>query len=434
MTHRSDDDPDDTDEYRNWTHNLESLQEIGDDILHDWRNQKPKSPRDYPAVRWLNDNGYSHLRWVLREKHDMGTREFFVLLTSAGGQEGYQWHIENVATISLAKNYLDDRVECREWQNSTKQTNRSRLNDVLRRFAEKYGDSDIIAHANNPSLQTDLYTTFKVIVKDLREELGSKESAFKQLRAAHRFFEWLERSGRIEYDPMENLEDEFKWDWDAEPTPLNDEQVAQLWITAETDEERMLVIGYCVWGVRTRELPAIHADQFQFDQQNPVVNFEEEQRKNGQGEVSLLFGLETLATLLDKRARQPDWNGYLFPSPKADREFLCAKQAREKFKDLCRRADVTIDGDVATPKHGRSAYYNVLADAETELLEMIAQIAEEQGSKDLKSVRDYYLTEERRDRYRRIFFRHRIRNVLPDDAYADSSDGISFDSSLDDFE
>lgn len=432
MPGRPGDDSDNHSGYQDWPHDLDSLQNIGEEILKTWQNQEPKSPRDYPTVRWLTNNGYSNLRWILRKKHNMGVKEFFILLTSAGGQEEYQWHIDNVRTISLAKNYLDDRVECRGWRRRTKLTHRSRLNNALRRFSDIYGDCDIVAYASDPSLQTDLYTTFKRVVKDLRVDLTSQESAFKYLRATHRFLLWLERSGRIKYDPMEGLEDEFSWAWTAEPTPLTGNQVAQLWNSAETDEERVLIIGYCVWGVRTSELPAVHINQLQFDQNTLLVSFEEEQRKNGEGKVSLLVGLDTLANLLDKRERQPTWNGYLFPSPKTGREVLCPNQVRKKFKDLCRRAGVTINNKTPTPKHGRSFYYNILADAETELLDMIAQIADEQGSKDIESVHDYYLTEERRDRYRRIFFRHKIRDILPDDAFTDSSDG--FDGSLSDFE
>lgn len=434
MTDRPNDAPDDTDEYRDWGHDLTTLQDIGEEILDHWRDDNPHSPRDYPSVRWLADNGYSHLRWILREKHDMGTPEFFVLLTSAGGQDGYEWHIDDVATIGLAKTYLDDRIECRDWRDSTKRTNRSRINGVLRRFSERYGDAAVVAYANDPARKTELYETFKQIGISLREDLTSGESAFKYVRAAHRFFEWLDRSDRIEFDPMDDLEEEFTWAWDPEPTPLTAKQVKRLWIAAETDEERVLVIGYCVWGVRTSELPAVHVNQFQFDQEYPKVKFDERDRKNGLGEVSLLFGLDAVASLLDTRARQPDWNGHLFPSPKDGRAFLCGRQAREKFKALCRKAGVTIDGEVATPKHGRSFYYNVLADAETDLLEMAANLADEQGAEDPVSVRDYYLTPERRDRYRRIFFRYRMRRILPDDAFADTSDGPGFDRSLDDFE
>lgn len=422
----------DEDEYRNWSHDLASLQEVGEEILKEWRNQEPQSPRDYPAVRWLTNNGYSHLRWILKKKHDTRTREFFILLTSAGGSDGYDWSIDDVATIERANAYLDDRVECRNWASSTKRTNRARINEVLRRFTKEYGDDRAIALANDPSVQPDVYRAFKEVGKSLRNECDSDESAYHYLRAAHRFFEWLGRLGRIDYDPMDGLESEFRWDFSSDPSPLTDGQVRRLWIAAETDEERVLVIGYCVWGLRTKELPAVHIDQFDFDSQDPKVEFGDRDRKNGHGEVTLIFGLEALASLLDKRARQPDWNGHLYPSPEKDRSVLCAKQAREKFKTLCSRADVTIDGDTASPKHGRSFYYNVLAGAETDLLERCVKMAKEQGATDPESVRDYYLTEEQQRRYRRVFFRQRIRQILPDDAYSGSI--TNYDSSLDDFE
>lgn len=433
MTRSTENDSSETSSYRDWTHDLTRLQEIGKEILDEWRTENPHSPRDFPAVRWLNDNGHSHLRWILREKHDMGTREFFVLITSAGGQEEYIWHIEDVATIGLAKNYLDDRIECRDWRENTMETNRSRINEILRRFREKHGDAAITVHANDPTLKTDLFVTFKEVVKDLREDLSTTESAHKYLRAGHRFFEWLERSGRIQYDPMAGLEAEFRWEFSHDPTPLDAQQVARLWTAAETDEERILVLGYCVWGLRTKELPAVHVDQLHFDRRPPVISFDELDRKNGLGEVTLLYGLDALAAVLDSRTRQSGWNGYLFPSPDNDRAYLCAKQARTKFKNLCDRAGVTIDGDLATPKHGRSFYYNIMADAETDLLEMAANLADEQGAQDPASVRDYYLTPERRDQYRRTFFEQRIKTILPDDAHTDSSEETTLDSTIDDF-
>jgi len=429
MTSDRDDTP-----YRDWQHDLSALQDIGEDILSKWRAENPNTPRDYPSVRWLSENGYSHLRWILKEKHDMGTPEFFSLLTSSGGDTGYEWHIDDVATIGLAKAYLEDQVDCRGWGERTKRTVRSRINVFLQRFAEHYGDAAIVAHANDPGRRQELYATIKQVVKDLREDLSSDESAHKYLRAAHRFTEWLERSNRIKYDPMTGMEDEFNWNIDPEPTPLTDEQVRRLWTATESPEERVLVIGYCIWGVRTRELPAIHKDQLRLNPVDPVISFREEDRKNGQGEVSLMFGIFALARLLDKRRRRPNWNGYLIPSPKSDRQFLSPKQARLKFKNISRRANVTVDGDLATPKHGRSYYYNVLADAETEILKMAAKIADEQGATDPASVRDYYLTPERRQQFRRIFFRQKVREVLPEDAYLESSDSIAFDSSLDDFE
>lgn len=433
MRKNPEDNSEDKTEYRNWPHDLNKLQELGEELLKEWRNQDPHSPRDYPSVKWLEKNGYIHLRWVLGNKHDMGTPEFFILLTSADGNDKYEWGIEDIATIERANAYIDDRVECRDWALSTKRTNRSRLNNVLQRFKKDYGDDAMLALANDPSVKTEVYESFREIGKDLRRELISHESAYQYLRDSHRFFEWLNRSGRTKYDPMAGIEDEFRWERKSESTPLNAEQVAQLWIVAESDEERVMVIGYCVWGVRTKELPLVHVDQLKFDHKDPRIKFKEENRKNGKGEVSLLFGLDALAGHLDNLNNRSDWKGYLYPSEKEDRSHLHPEKARKKFKKLCRRADVTIDDKTATPKHGRSFYYNILAEAETDLLEMAGKIAEEQGATDPKSVRDYYLTKETRRDYTRVFFRNRIRAILPDDAYNGDSSDISYNTSLDKF-
>ncbi|WP_435345735.1 hypothetical protein [Haloarchaeobius sp. HRN-SO-5] len=434
MANSPEDNSNEPEGYRDWSHDLATLQEIGEELLEEWRTNHQQSPRDYPAVRWLTDNGYSHLRWVLREKHDMGTPEFFILLTSAGGSEEYEWSTDDVATIERANAYLDDRIECRGWRPSTTRTQRARINEVLRRFTDEYDDDRILSIANDPGRKTDVYESFKEVVKSLREELTSGDSAHHYVRAAHRFFEWLDRSDRIAYDPMENIEDEFRWDWHSDSTPLTPSQVRRLWVAAETDEERMLVIGYCVWGVRTKELPAVHVDQITLNVHDSYIEFEEPDRKNGQGQVSLMFGLDALANLLDERAKRPNWNGYLFPSDAPNRSFLGPKQMRRRFKDLCRKAGVKVDGKAGTPKHGRAFYYNLLTDVESDLLETAGEIAKEQGSNDAKAVRDFYLTSEKRRRYRHILFRQRIRRILPDDAHTQYSTRTDFDSSLDDFE
>ncbi|MFC6875468.1 hypothetical protein [Halobellus marinus] len=231
---------------------------------------------------------------------------------------------------------------------------------------------------------------------------------------------------------MAGLEDEFRWDWSGDPEPLEDGQVRRLWIAADTYEEYVLVIGYCVWGVRTQELAPTHVRQIDLDSEEPKIQFEDRDRKNGLGEVSLLFGLDKLGTLLDKRARQPDWNGCLYPSDDFDCSALSERQMRRRFKDLCRKADVTIDGSPASPRNGRSFYYNTLADAETAVLEMAERLAQEQGSIDAEAVRDYYLTDERRRQFRRTFFRERIRKVLPEDAYV-SPGPVDFNSQVTDY-
>jgi site-specific recombinase XerD len=430
----SGDDSTNPDGNRKWMHNLNVLQETGKGIIEEWRAENPDSPRDYPTVQWLRENGYSHIRWILREKHDMGTPEFFILITAAGGSEEFEWDLDDVATIERIKAYLAEKVDYRRWTSSTKRTQRARIKEVLRRFVTEYGEENILAIANEPERETAVYEAFKQVIHQLRRDLTTDDSTYQYVRATHRFFEWLARSGRITYDPMEDIEDEFNFDRSNTSVSLTAEQIQKLWTVAETDEERMLVIGYCIWGVRTKELPAVHINQITLDVGDPYIEFEDPDRKNGQGQVSIIFGLDSLADLVHKRLQQSDWNGYLFPSNKAGRSSLSGKQMRERFKDLCRKADVTVDGEVPTPKHGRAFYYNILAKAETDLLEVAEEIAAEQGSEDAEAVRDFYLTSEQRRQYRQIFFRQHIRQILPDDAHTEYNEDTDSDTSLDNFE
>ena len=265
---------------------------------------------------------------------------------------------------------------------------------------------------------------------EVREELDSDDSVHHYVRATHRFFEWLGRANCISYDLMESIEDEFNWDLSSDSTALTGEQVSKLWDTATTDEERMLVIGYCIWGLRTKELPAVHMDNVTLDVDDQYIEFGESDRKNGRGQVSLILGLNSLVNLAEVRELQSNSNGYLYPSEDTGRLFLTPDQMRRRFKDLCRRAGVRVDGDVATPKHGRSFYYNIMADAESDLLKMAGEIAKEQGAKDARSVRDFYLSDEKRRRYKQIFFRNRVRQLLTDETY--NSIQTDFDSLFDD--
>lgn len=424
----------DDETYRDWPHNLKALQEIGLDLLEEWKEEKPHTTRDYPTTRWLTNNGYSHLRWILSQKHDMRIDEFFILLTSAGGSDGYDYHIDDVATINLTEKYLEDRVECRDWAASTMRTYRARINEFYRRIDKEFETTNILLIFDDPEDSTDVYEKIKKIVLDLREELVSLQSVHQYLRAIHRFTEWLDRSNRISKDPIEGIEEDFTWSWDNESEALTGDQIKKLWLAAETIEERLLIVGYCIWGLRTKELPAININQIEFGESNAYIKFAEDERKNGAGEVTVTYGLNIVADLIDQLSQRSDWNGYLFPSKDPNRKFKCSKHMREKFKELARRADVTVGGDIATPKHGRAFYFNAYAAAETDLLERADKIADHQGSEDGKIIRDSYLTDEQKRKYRNVYFRQYIRDMLPNDIEINQNKQFPFDLTEDNSE
>lgn len=400
-----------------WPHDLDHLQNFAERLLKLWREDNPHTPRQYPTAEWLRENGFSQLRWVLRKKHDMTTESFFIMLTSAGDDAQYEWDINNVATINRARAYLDDQAECRNWARETERAHRARINETLRRVARELGSDEFLRLANDPSARPEFYRAFKTVIKNLRQDFTSDDSVQNYLRATYRFFRWLDRNKYLECNPIEDIECEFRWDTSSDSDELTDEQVRSLWLAADTDEERMLVIGYCVWGLRTQELPAVHIEQFRTDRCPPVVVFDEGDRKNGAGEVTLLFGWDAVTRLVISRSHRSDWNGYLYPSENEGCQTLSARQVRRRFKTLSQKAGVTIDGNPATPKHGRAHYYNILTRAETDLMECLAKIAETQGSTDAISLRDHYLSTEEHQRYRRFYFRRHIQNILPEDAY-----------------
>lgn len=156
-------DNNDDETYRDWPHDLKVLQEIGLELLEEWKEEKPYTNRDYPTTRWLSNNGYSHLRWILAEKHDMGVDEFFILLTSAGGEDEYEYDIDDVTTINLTEQYLEDRVECRDWAASTRRTFRARMNEFYCRIDEKFETSNIRSIVDDPEDSTKVYKNSKIL-------------------------------------------------------------------------------------------------------------------------------------------------------------------------------------------------------------------------------------------------------------------------------
>jgi len=123
-------------------------------------------------------------------------------------------------------------------------------------------------------------------------------------------------------NPADGLDDEFDWsngDDDDTDTPcLATEHVRALYNAADDQENRLLVLALCAWGLRPNEVASLRVRQFVLDistDEVPYITFEE--RKNGPGEVSLLYGKEVLEDRIAMFADHEEWDGYLFPSPHA---------------------------------------------------------------------------------------------------------------------
>ena len=151
----------------------------------------------------------------------------------------------------------------------------------------------------------------------------------------------------------------------------------------------------------------------QGDPEDSYMAFEE--RKNGPGEVTLLFGVETLQRrIMDLDS--PSWNGYLFPSTQSSTGHITAKTVNARFKRLAETAGVTVEGDTPTAKMCRRFWYSTYNEAVKSMMEGLEGIAADQGSASTEVVANNYLSEAEERRYRRDSMRQQLESVFdPDD-------------------
>ncbi|SFL68567.1 hypothetical protein SAMN04487950_4602 [Halogranum rubrum] len=174
-----------------------------------------------------------------------------------------------------------------------------------------------------------------------------------------------------------------------------------------TPREQLLVVALAGWGLRASEAAALHVSQFNRDVADddvPYIAFEN--RKNGPGEVSVLFGLDILDARIDELAKDETWTGYVFPSPQGETPHVTRDTIRNWFQTLAAEAGLPerIDGERPSPQLCRRFWY----DTYTAVLEGVEEIAAEQGSSDPQVVMQNYLSDSRSRRVRREFMREQL--------------------------
>ena len=227
----------------------------------------------------------------------------------------------------------------------------------------------------------------------------------------------LVRRKQAGINPVAGLEDEYRWSRrvdtssDSSNPALAPDHVRSLYSTASTSTERLLVVGLCAWGLRPGEVASLHRRQLVFDVEDsdvPYVRFEE--RKNGPGEVSVLFGQDDAKDRVVELDERDAWNGHLFPSKTAASGHITRQTVVNWFDDLAAEAGLpdSIDGAKPVPKMGRRFWYDAYTATQDQLLAEVSSIAEEQGSASPEVVLSNYLTEDRRRRLRRQFMEERL--------------------------
>lgn len=381
---------------------------------------------DKPTNQWLRENGFRSLVYALREHHDRTFGEFWrEEIASNPEPDERDWDTDDERTAEALDSFLESRQNRAGLADSSIRTLRYRLDRYLRAYRAANGTDDLVTPVARESDVPAREATDEcwAAFDHLHARLGSATTKRRVLLAVSNWYDHLVRRQWAAVNPADGLADEYRWRdgddaSDETDTPCLDAgHVRALFEAADGNRERLLVVALAGWGLRPNEVAALHRSQVETDVADEAVPYLAfENRKNGPGEVSLLYGRETLTDRVAQLRASESWSGYLFPSPHSSADHVTRGTVYNWFCDLADRAGLPdeIEGIAVSPKLCRRFWY----DAYTSVLEAVAagveEIASEQGSSDPQVVMQNYLSDERSRTVRREFMRERLTEAFGD--------------------
>lgn len=386
-----------------------------------------------PTHAWFRERGARSFLAALRRHHDRSFGEFWredLGLGDASGDE-YAWATADDDTVAALERFIDRRASRYDLASSSVDALRTRLNLYVRAYRAANGTSDLLAPVRRDGdvpeheVVDACYAAFDWLNEDA-DRTYSARTLRRVRRVVDAWYQHLVGRRIASINPASGLYDEFKWEPEPTATPsLSASHVRSLMAAAAHERERLLVVALAGWGLRASEVAALHVSQFELDvpdDEVPRVTFEH--RKNGPGEVSLLYGTGVLQERIDElagvggHAGSDDWTGYLFPSSRGAQPHVTRDTIRNWFHDLARAAGLPmeIDGQRPSPQLCRRFWYDAYSAVLDGVLEGIEAIAAEQGSSDPHVVMQNYLSDSRSRQLRREFMREQLAVAFDDGA------------------
>ena len=401
-------------EQLNWSR--QSLEELEQTY---WDRIAPARERDghdstetRPSYDWLTDHGFSGLAYALREHHDLTVKQFFVDVVGLpdGEPQGFEWNIGNEQTREWLEKFVNSRmrrVEEGKRTRSTVTTKRSRLATYARAFESIHGAADLVEEAKDPAREADAYDRALTVFRELQLDAESEASVVRYHEAVEEWYEFLANRRVATYNPVTGIEGKHGLDLSRESREkpaLTADQVGRIYAVAGDTAEQLLVIALAGFGLRRSEVAGLHISQLSLGE-DPYIAFDE--RKNGPGEVSILYGEDALVDRIDELDTE-GWTGYLFPSRASSTGHITGETINNRFQRLSERAGVRLEDEAPTSHACRRFWYRSYQSAMSGLLEAMTEAAADQGSASAEVVVQEYLDEESRREYRQQAMRREL--------------------------
>ncbi|WP_435320420.1 tyrosine-type recombinase/integrase [Haloarchaeobius sp. TZWSO28] len=395
----------------------ETAQRYWDVVAPELRADGLDPETEKPTHDWLREHGFGTLLYALRTYHDRTFGDFWAAdLGCESPDAGYDWSTDDDRTVDALTGFLDSRRTRKGLAESSLDTLRYRLDRYVRAYRDTNGHADLLSpvarDAEMPVHEAidECWAAFD----RLHDELDSGRTKRRIHGVVENWYAHLVRRKRARTNPAAGLDEEYDWrETDPDPPHLDDGQVRRLYETASSEREELLVLALCAWGLRSGEVARLHRSNFVFDEDVAHLSFEE--RKNGPGQVSLLYGLDPVKRRFARFADREDWRGYLFPSPTAGRDHVSRWTVWNWFTDLADDAGIdAVDGENPVPQMGRRFWYDAYSSSLEVVVEGLDDIAAEQGSSSAEVVLQNYLSDARVRSLRREHMRERLSAVFGD--------------------
>ena len=378
---------------------------------------EPKHGR--PSYEWLAEHGFSGLSYTLQEHHDLTVKEFFVDEVGLGDatprgdatEGGYEWGIRHDETIEAIQTYLRTQRDRGNLAASTIKSRRSRLAEYARTYEQLHGAVSLTRNLTDIEERPAENDRCMAVFDELKDRLSTDQSRLKYLGDVQQFYNHQVRFEGAVYNPLEGANDQFRWEIDnPDNRTVDTDGMRAIYEAADTIEAEILVLALGAWGLRPDEVASLSIDQFVLnDAGDERIIFE--QRKNGPGEVALLFGVDILKQqIVDLDG--PGWEGYLFPSERSSTGHITPQTVTNRFRQLAVAAGVTVEGEPPTAKMGRRFWYTTYNEAVKKMLAGLEGVAADQGSASAEIVSQNYLSEAEKRRYRRESMREELGEVF----------------------
>ncbi|WP_317176025.1 hypothetical protein [Halomontanus rarus] len=376
------------------------------------------STSEKPTHQWFRDHGARSFLAALRRHHDRSFGKFWSEDLGLGHEDdSYTWATADKETIDALEQFLNRRRSRYNLATSSVDALRTRLNLYVRAYREANETDDLLTPIQReqeaPAYEAvdSCYAAFDWL-NEGTERTYSAQTLQRVRRVVDAWYQHLVGRRIASMNPASGLYDEFKWKVKESPTPaLSATHIRKLMQATMTTREQLLVVALAGWGLRASEVAALHVSQFHLDVTEddvPFIAFEN--RKNGPGEVSLLFGLDVLDSRIDEIADDDVWTGYLFPSLQGETPHVTRDTIRNWFQNLATKAGLPdqIEGERPSPQLCRRFWYDTYTAVLEGVLEGVDEIAAEQGSSDPRVVMQNYLSNSRSRRVRREFMREQL--------------------------